>query len=157
MIKLTALLAAVIVYQVNAENWTANPKYESRIIMLDAEEIAEIGIKQVATEVIEANPNILRKNINIVEKIDPDAPSYSVVFNSKKYPIFSPGINEEEGEAWPVATKVLFHIINASRKSTEFKFYAIYGGNDLMGIFLTELEYKEIQKTSDNSDLPYLP
>jgi hypothetical protein len=52
----------------------------------------------------------------------------------------------------------LFSIVNAQLKNSTHRFYAINGGNDLFGMFLTPAEATAAQKSLPNkSDWPYLP
>jgi hypothetical protein len=51
-----------------------------------------------------------------------------------------------------------FTIVNDQLARSHYRFYAINGGNDLFGVFLTPTLAEAAQKTLPNkSDWPYLP
>ncbi len=59
---------------------------------------------------------------------------------------------------WGNATFALFDIVNRQLEDTPYRFYAIYGGNDLSGMFLTEEACDEaILSLPRKMDWPYLP
>jgi hypothetical protein len=52
----------------------------------------------------------------------------------------------------------LFTIVNDQLATSEYRFYAINGGNDLGGMFLTPAQAAAAQKTLPNrTDWPYFP
>jgi hypothetical protein len=60
--------------------------------------------------------------------------------------------------SWCRATVALFAIVNNQLKNSSHRFYAINGGNDLYGMFLTPTQAKESQNSLPNKlDWPYLP
>lgn len=122
---------------------------------LDAEALAEGGIAQAYEQL---NPT-LRKYIpepaKIQEKVDSNAPSYSVSCLGRDYFIY--GGNDQD-ESWGRATFALFSILNRQLEGTRYRFFAINAGNDLGGMFLT-LEQAEAARKSlpRKADWPYLP
>ena len=59
------------------------------------------------------------------------------------------------GEWQPMS---FFSIINEQLENSDIKFYALYGGNDLHGLFLTEEEFEVARKDMDNKRRwPYIP
>jgi hypothetical protein len=72
--------------------------------------------------------------------------------------IYSPALPNEEGQSWGRATHAFFKIINDQLAKSEYRLYAINGGNDLGGIFLTQLESEAARKSLPRKeDWPYLP
>jgi hypothetical protein len=65
---------------------------------------------------------------------------------------------KNEDESWGKATYALFSIVNAQLAGSPYRFYAINGGNDLGGMFLTLEEYEAAKRSlKRKSDWPYLP
>jgi hypothetical protein len=72
--------------------------------------------------------------------------------------IYSPAMPEKEGWSWGRATHALFKIINDQLTNSDYRFYAINGGNELGGMFLTHGECEEARKSlRRKEDWPYLP
>ena len=71
--------------------------------------------------------------IEVKEFLDSQEPSYKVVFQDETYTIF--GKEGSSSRSWGIATFTLFHIVNRTleKHESEYKFYALYGGNDLHG------------------------
>jgi len=132
--------------------------YYDDAIMLDAEELAEGGIARGYESVLPALRKFVKAPAKIEENRDDDAPSYSVICGDAEFEIYSPDLDEEAGNSWGRATVALFAIVNGQLKNSSHRFYAINGGNDLFGMFLTPAQAKEAQKSLPNkSDWPYLP
>ncbi len=94
----------------------------------------------------------------VQEVVDDDAPSYLVRCGDQGYVIYSPALPDEEGQSWGRATHAFFKIINDQLEKSEHRFYAINGGNDLGGIFLTQPECEAARKSlARKEDWPYLP
>ena len=141
--------------QVSAANYQLN--YDN-LILLDAEDLSEQGIKEAYDNLKPFIKKYIEKPGELVEKHDNNIPSYSVVCNEKKYDIYGPELPEGEGQCWGRATYTLFSIVNEQLKNQAVKFYAINGGNDLGGMFLTEEEYhKAINSLDKRRDWPYIP
>lgn len=80
---------------------------------------------------------------------------YSVRCDGREFLISEPG---DEVESWGRATFAFFAIVNAQMGQSEYRFYALNGGNDLDGIFLTEAQARAARETiSTKTDWPYLP
>jgi hypothetical protein len=129
-----------------------------RSIHLDAENLAETGIRAAYKSLL---PN-LRKYVpqpaEIEEAIDNDIPHYSVRCGMKEYAIYSPELNEAERGSWGRATVAFFSIVNDQLADSSHRFYAINGGNDLGGVFLTPTQALDAQGSLPNrSDWPYVP
>jgi hypothetical protein len=124
-------------------------------IPLDAEALAEAGIAQAYEELCPKLQRFITEPARIEENIDSNAPSYSVAALGRNYFIYG-GDNHEE--SWGRATFTLFSIVNRQLEGTKYRFYAINGGNDLGGMFLTEVEAEKARKSLlRKEDWPYLP
>lgn len=127
-------------------------------IMLDAEDLAEGGIAEGYEALLPALRKFAKSPVAIEEDRDDDTPSYSVRCGDMRFDIYGPDLEEGEGNSWGRATVALFSIVNAQLKQSSHRFYAINGGNDLLGMFLTPAQAEEAQKSLPNkSDWPYLP
>ena len=160
MKNLLTLIAAV--FGLNGCNEQAQQNvYELNyddIIMLDAEELAEQGINEAYEKIVPTLSTYIKHPAKIEEKIENDLPSYSVVSQETTYQIYNPSLVENEGQSWGRATYAVFEIINNQLKEKDVKFYALYGGNDLVGMFLTKEQYNgAIKSLERKSDWPYIP
>lgn len=127
-------------------------------IHLDAEALAEDGIAEGYESVLPELRKFVKNPSAIDEVRNDDTPSYAVRCGGAEFDIYSPDNDEKEGNSWGRATVALFAIVNEQLKESSHRFYAINGGNDLFGIFLTPAQAKEAQKSLPNkSDWPYLP
>jgi hypothetical protein len=127
-------------------------------IPLDAEALAEGGIVEGYQSVLPKLHQFVENPALIEEDRDDDAPSYSIRSCGYKFDIYSPNLDEDESFSWGRATAALFFIINAQLKNSTHRFYAINGGNDLFGMFLTPVEAMAAQKSLPNKmDWPYFP
>ena len=125
------------------------------LVILDAEDLAETGIRRAYDELRPTLRKYVDSPAELREVIDSDNPAYSVFCLGKEYFVY--GGNDQE-ESWGRATFALFDIVNRQLANTQHRFFAINGGNDLGGMFLT-LEQAEAAKKSlpRKSDWPYLP
>lgn len=91
----------------------------------------------------------------VSERIDSDSPSYAVSRLGVDYPIYAKG---DHDESWGRATFALFDIVNRQLAKTPYRFFAINGGNDLGGMFLTPAQAEAAKKSLPRKqDWPYLP
>jgi hypothetical protein len=127
------------------------------IVNLDAEDLAEQGILSAYREL----PPRLRQYlasppIEVSEEIDDGLARYIVHAGAQRYVIWEDGAHNEDG--WERATVAFFEIVNANLERSPFKFYALYGGNDLSGMFLTEEQCAAARRALEKrSDWPWLP
>lgn len=130
----------------------------SNLILLDAESLSEQGILVAYESIKPLLAKYTEKIEHIEEMVDNDLPNYKVKFRGEVHEVYGPHTNHKKGESWGNATYVLFHIINSQLKNSDTKLYAVNGGNDLGGMFLTNSEYieanKSIQRASDKFYLP---
>lgn len=137
---------------------TARALDYDQMILLDAEYLAETGIRNAYEEIKLALKNYLATPEEITENIDNDKPSYSVTAGGRTYDVYGPGLPEGDGQVWGLATVALFNIVNNQLEDCDVKFYAIDGGNDLGGMFLTQEEYDTAKVSLERkADWPYLP
>lgn len=111
------------------------------IILLDAENLAEAGIKKGFQQFLVLLKKHFSKPEGVEELINNNLPSYSVRSKDITYEIYSSKI--PENESWGNATFALFSIVNHQLTKSNYGFYAINSGNDLCGMFLTKEQYKQ--------------
>jgi len=124
------------------------------MIILDSEDLAEGGIKQAYEELMPTLKKYLASPAVVEEEINNDLPSYSVMCMGNRYPIYGP---DNQVESWGLATHAFFDIINRQLASSEFRFYAFNGGNDLGGMFLKVKDAEAFKKSLPKEERPYLP
>jgi len=129
-----------------------------KLVFLDAEALAEAGIKEAYEELLPELKRYVQNSVKIEERLDADQPRYSVVAAGIEYVVYAPGLIDEEGQSWGRATWAFFDIVNRQLTGSQYRFYAISGGNDLGGMFLTAAEVEEFKNSlGKKSDWPYLP
>lgn len=131
---------------------SADPLHFDRLIQLDAEALAENGIECAYQDMRE----VLCKHVPTPAPLTEsrEGESYSVEVNGINYPIDGPGLDDN---SWGRATFALFDSINKQLTGAPVRFYALNGGNDLFGVFLTEAEYQQAIKTlPQKRDWPYI-
>jgi hypothetical protein len=127
-----------------------------KMFILDAEELAEAGIKGAYDSLLDALGQYTSSPAEVQEILDNDAPSYVVRCRETEYVIYSPATSHDE--SWGRATYALFKIVNDQLVKSTYRLYAINGGNDLGGIFLTESECDAARRSLPRrEDWPYLP
>lgn len=129
-----------------------------KMLLLDAETLAEVGIKEAYQSMLRDLRHYVPEPAQVQEVVDNDAPSYAVRCGNLEYVIYSPALPAEEGQSWGRATHAFFKIINDQLLKSEFRLYAINGGNDLGGMLLTQPECEAARKSLPRKeDWPYLP
>ena len=127
-----------------------------QLILLDAEDLAETGIGSAYDQLLPELKRYIPNPGRIEQVIDNDLPRYAIRSNGEEYVIYAP--DTQENESWGAATYVFFKIVNDQLAGTDVRLYAINGGNDLGGLFLTPEQAKAAQLALPNpSDWPYLP
>jgi hypothetical protein len=128
------------------------------LIILDAEDLAEQGLgkayeglaKHLRSHKVEPAP--------VEEIIDPSSSDYRVRFRGVEFVIHSPVVAGSEENSWGLATYALFSIVNQQLPEGGPRFYAINGGNDLGGMFLSADQVVRARATlKRREDWPYLP
>jgi hypothetical protein len=134
-----------------------NLNYED-MISLDAEDLAETGIGEAYDSMLPKLRKYVPHPAQIEEVIDNDVPRYSVKCGSKEFVIYEPELDDQRGNSWGKATYAFFAIVNNQLADSAYRFYAINGGNDLAGMFLTPAQAQAARKTLPRkNDWPYLP
>jgi hypothetical protein len=159
MKKFIALIAALFSFTTSSGKSYSKSDFQldyDQLITLDAEALAEGGIKTAYEKLIPVFKKYVSAPGEIREElIDGDNPSYRISYAGVTYKIYSP---DDENESWGRATHALFDIVNRQLKNSKFKFYAINGGNDLGGMFLTEEQAHAARASlKRKTDWPYLP
>jgi hypothetical protein len=130
----------------------------NNMLLLDAEDLAEGGIKRVYESILKVLCQYVSEPAHVQEVLDNNAPSYFVRCGDREYVIYSPALPNDESQSWGRAAYVFFKIINDQLPKSEYRLYAINGGNDLGGMFLTRSECEAARKSLPRKeDWPYLP
>jgi hypothetical protein len=128
-----------------------------KMLVLDAEDLAEAGIKKAYESALPALRQYISEPAQVQELVDNDAPSYLVRCAGQEYMIYSPTLPDDKGQLWGRASYMFFKIINDQLAKSEYRLYAINGGNDLGGMFLTQPECEAARKSLPRKDdWPYL-
>jgi hypothetical protein len=130
----------------------------NKMLLLDAEDLAEVGINEAYQSVVPVLGQYVPEPAQVQEVVNNDAPSYAVKCGDREFVIYSPALPNEEGQSWGRATHAFFKIINDQLTKSEYRLYAINGGNDLGGMFLTQPEWEAARKSLPRKEhWPYLP
>lgn len=135
-----------------------SPLDYEQLVTLDAENLAEQGIltayKELSARLEQYGPSPLE----VTEVIDYDGLGYAVYADERQYVIWEVKDGEHNNDGWERATVAFFQIVNARLSYSSHRFYALNGGNDLFGIFLTEEEFAAARKAiPKRSDWPWMP
>ncbi len=121
-------------------------------------DLAEIGIGNAYEQLLPKLKEYVADPIRVEEIIDSDLPRYAIRAGGNEYVIYSPDMLTDEYESWVIATCVFFKIVNDQLANSNVRFYAINGGNDLCGMFLTTEQAEASRATLPRPfDWPYLP
>lgn len=129
----------------------------NKMLGLDAEDLAEGGIRRAYQPVQKILSQYVAEPAQIQEVVDNDDRSYIVRCGGEEYVIYSPALPDDRGQSWGRATHAFFRTVNDQRSKSEYRLYAINGGNDLGGMFFTQIEYEGVRKSLRKEDWPYLP
>jgi hypothetical protein len=130
---------------------------------LDAEDLAEEGIQDAYREIAACMAEHGVQGRPITENIDSSRGDYSVDFDGHLCVIWGPGgvpadSWESQADAWGLATHALFDIVNRQLAASDVRLFAIGGGNDLSGIFMSTAQAEEARRALPRkTDWPYLP
>jgi hypothetical protein len=131
-----------------------------RLVFLDAESLAEVGMREAYDSLLpELCKYLSRDALPIEEMTDHHVGRYSVRCGTREFAISGPELSENSHyNSWGRASFAFFTIINDQLAASDYRFYAINGGNDLGGMFLTPAQAQAAQKTLPHPrDWPYLP
>jgi hypothetical protein len=153
-----ALVAAMVGCGKRAAGEPAVLDYD-HMILLDAEALAEGGIgSSYRKDIAPVLKQYVATPAGISEELGTEAGSYKVTSQGQTYVIYSPGMDLEQGQSWGNATFALFDIVDRQLQGSSVRFYAVNGGNDLGGIFLTQETYnRAVGDLRRKRDWPYLP
>jgi hypothetical protein len=127
-----------------------------KMLFLDAEELAEVGIKGAYDSMLDELRRYAFDPAEVQEIADNDAPSYIVRCRGLEFVIYSPALSHDE--SWGRATYAFFKIVNDQLMKSDYRLYAIGGGNHLGGMFLTPSECDAARRSLPRrEDWPYLP
>jgi hypothetical protein len=127
------------------------------MLVLDAEDLAEAGIKKAYESALPVLRQYVSEPAQVHEVVDNDAPSYLVRCAGQEYMIYSPALPDDEGHLWGRAAYAFFKMINDQLSKSEYRLYALNGGNDLGGMFLTQPECEAARNSLPRKEeWPYL-
>jgi hypothetical protein len=139
----------------DSESAAPAPFDDDEAVLLDAEELAEEGILEAYQQLHPQLRRYAASEVDIAEEVDADGATYTVFADGKRYDIHGKGVQED---AWILATIAFFDIVNTSLAHASHRFYALYGGNDLAGIFLTDEQFQLArQRIERHADWPWVP
>jgi len=141
-----------------AETKRSSPLNYDEATSLDAEDLAEGGMRKGYDALLPRLIQYTPQPWDLEERIDADSGTYYVMAGGSEYLIDAPNLDTVTG--WGRATAALFSIVNQqlALEQSEYRLYAINGGNDLFGIFLTSQEAEAARHgLSSEQDWPYLP
>ena len=126
--------------------------------IIDAENLAEQGMVKAYHEILPELRQYVKNPIAIDQSVDEYATRYVVRADGQEFVIYAPDIPDSESKSWGTATFVFFKIINDQLTGSNVRFYALNGGNDLLGIFLTPQQAEDAKRSlPKRTDWPYLP
>ena len=129
-----------------------------QMVLLDAENLAEQGIGDAYAKLIPRLREHVGQPVELSERIDSNVGSYFVSFGGTEHVVYSPDVPGSEEESWGRATSIFFQLVNSQLEQCPVRFYAINGGNDLGGMFLTDADVESARKSLPRkSDWPYTP
>lgn len=130
--------------------------YEAAFI-LDAEDLAERGIKDTYDDLKPFLHKYVTDAQEVIEHFDVSSGRYWVQADDQTFEIFE-SASSDIGTAWGSPTVALFSIVNNQLVNEDIRFYALYSGNDLQGMFLTEQQVEEAKRFhQERRNWPYLP
>lgn len=133
-----------------------DPLDYDQVVQLDAEDLAEQGILAAYEVLIPRLKQYVVVPIAVTEEINNDAATYSVSAAGKTYKIWEDRAKNTDG--WERATVAFFELVNTNLSSSDHRFYALYGGNDLSGLFLTEEQFAAARRAiKKRSNWPWVP
>jgi hypothetical protein len=133
-----------------------DPLDYDQVVQLDAEDLAEQGLLFAYQDLLPKLMQYVSSPLEVTEETDNDAARYSVWAAGQTYEIWEGGAKNSDG--WERTTVAFFQIVNSKLASSHHKFYALYGGNDLSGLFLTEEEFTAARRAiKKRSNWPWMP
>lgn len=144
--------------RLSREVTVSEPIDYERAIPLDAEALAEGGIGDAYAALGAELRRYIERPIDVTERIDDDQPSYTIAWGANKFLVYGSAIDGSERQSWGRAAFILFKLVNDQMSTSKYRLYALNGGNDLFGVFLTNAEANAARVLLANrKDWPYLP
>ncbi len=129
-----------------------------KLVMLDAEDLAEQGMGEAYRNLLPRLKQYVARPAQLEDVVDADLGSYAIRYNGQEHQIYSGENPESEHESWGRATYYFFKAINDQLAGSDVRFYALYGGNDLAGVFLAPAQQKiAAAALRRKTDRPYIP
>lgn len=129
-----------------------------KLIHLDAESLAEQGIAHAYEQLLPELATYVAHPAELSEILDAEIPSYKIRCHGQEYLIYSAEEPGTESASWGRATYFFFLIVNRQLIDAGVQLYAINGGNDLGGLFLSPEQAAAAQKALPRkTDWPYIP
>jgi hypothetical protein len=116
------------------------------LIQLDAKNLAEEGIAEAYGGLRQHLIEFVAEPAEVKEQADKYATCYTVICGKRKFEIYSPQLEAVGWNSWGRATYAFFKILNLQLRGATHRLYAVNGGNDLAGIFLTLSEAKKVRR-----------
>jgi hypothetical protein len=133
-----------------------DPLDYDQVIHLDAEDLAEQGILKAYEKVMPQLQQYVGAPMVVTEHVNSETGTYAVSADGRTCQIWDDGAKNPDG--WERATVAFFEMVNANLGSSDRRFYALYGGNDLSGIFLSLEEFAAARRAIKKpSNWPWRP
>lgn len=130
----------------------------NQLVLLDAENLAEQGIREAYERLLPELRKYVSSPAEVEEEIHPDIESYSVRCAGFEFEVYAPTHAGTDAESWGRATYALFAMVNEQLSDSDIRFYALNGGNDLGGMFLSpEAAAASRAGLPRKADWPYIP
>jgi hypothetical protein len=127
------------------------------IILLDAENLAEGGIGSAYAQLQQELQRHGATPEPIVEEFDHvRGGRYVVRCGGEVFVAYDDDVTADD--CWGQATYIFFAIVNRQLSASTHRFYAINGGNELAGFFLTPAQAAQACRSlTSKADWPYIP
>ena len=133
------------------------PVDDEMMVVLDAEDLAEQGIAAAYQRLLPRLKEFVASPLEVTEREDPDTCSYYVTFGGREHVVYAHDLPGSEENSWGRATCIFFDLVNSQLAGSSVRFYALEGGNDLGGMFLTSEEVKLAHALIGKNHWPYIP
>lgn len=148
-----------------SHGWPYAHEANGRYLLTDAESLAEGGVDEFLEQ---ARPFLESRGATVPEAqdvVDDSYGAYSVVVGTTEHTIYTAAESrqavEQLGLLWGLATARAFGLINGllAEAGAQDRLYALSGGNDLAGVFLTDAMAAVIRSQPDLpfDSIPYTP
>lgn len=158
------LLQSILGFKGKPLNNNLTTDYLKSAIHLDAKVLCKFGMSGVYDLLIPKMKKLGIKPLQLKDHFNANGAFHSVSVDGKLIIVFDIEESEEDDEEgrkelwWSRATPIFFQLVNFQLESISVRFYALYGGNDLHGIFLTQAEFEEMAEGAERpDDRPYIP